>query len=168
AVAAVVAENAPALLRVARAWRVPDVDAEDLVQETFVTFLTSLDRFQGRSQTRTWLCGILHNKIRAYRRSRRYEPLADDTDGRCAPDLSEASEAGNAIRHCLARLPARQRWAFHLNQIETQPRDQTSFRLGVSRGHFAVLLHRAKQTLRDCLERMGWGRGKTTAKSPPA
>ncbi|MGH9484445.1 MAG: sigma factor, partial [Terriglobales bacterium] len=42
AVAAVVAENAPALLRVARAWRVPDVDAEDLVQETFVTFLTSL------------------------------------------------------------------------------------------------------------------------------
>ncbi|TAN21872.1 MAG: sigma-70 family RNA polymerase sigma factor [Acidobacteria bacterium] len=48
--ASVVAENAPVLYRVARAWGVPEADADDLVQETFVTFLSGLDRFEGRSQ----------------------------------------------------------------------------------------------------------------------
>src|SRR3954463_10777652 len=44
--------------------------AEDLVQETFLAALQSLDRFQNRSTTRTWLFSILRHKIvDHYRRS---------------------------------------------------------------------------------------------------
>lgn len=145
------------LYRVARAWGVSEADADDLVQETFVTFLSGLDRFEGRSQLRTWLCGILRHKIHAYRRSRHFEPLSGDP-GTHAPNPVAAAEAGEAIRHCLAHLPERQRGAFRLEQLESAPRAESSRRLGVTSSHFAVLLHRAYAMLRDCLERAGWGR----------
>jgi RNA polymerase sigma factor (sigma-70 family) len=44
--------------------------AEDLVQDTLLTGLRSIDRFQGRSSERTWLTGILKNKIRAFVRTK--------------------------------------------------------------------------------------------------
>ena len=37
--------------------------AEDLVQETFVAALRAADKFEGRSQVKTWLTSILRNKI---------------------------------------------------------------------------------------------------------
>ena len=37
--------------------------AEDAVQDTLVAALAQRDRFQGRSQLRTWLTGILKHKI---------------------------------------------------------------------------------------------------------
>ncbi|MBI1733413.1 MAG: hypothetical protein HYR49_11695 [Gammaproteobacteria bacterium] len=44
--------------------RVRDANlAEDLVQETLLWGLRSLDRFRGESSERTWLTGILKHKI---------------------------------------------------------------------------------------------------------
>jgi len=37
--------------------------AKDLVQETFLAALKSLDKFQGRCQPKTWLFTIMNNKI---------------------------------------------------------------------------------------------------------
>ena len=37
--------------------------AEDLVQETFMIAFQSFDRFEGRSDPKTWLFGILNHKI---------------------------------------------------------------------------------------------------------
>jgi len=54
--------------------------AEDIVQDTFLTALDGLARFDGRSSLQTWLCGIAKNKIRALRRKRRPVPLADVLD----------------------------------------------------------------------------------------
>ncbi|TAN21871.1 MAG: hypothetical protein EPN33_09425 [Acidobacteria bacterium] len=96
--------------------------------------------------------------MRAYRRTRRFEPLSTDPGTQPAPDLTAAAEAGAAIRHCLANLPERQRGAFHLEQLDSAPRSEHSRRLGVTPSHFAVLLHRAYAMLRDCLERAGWRR----------
>src|SRR5436190_9437225 len=47
-----------ALLRV----RKPEI-AEDLVQETLLVAVRTHARFAGRSTERSWLCGILKNKI---------------------------------------------------------------------------------------------------------
>ena len=37
--------------------------AEDLVQETLLAAMRQIDKFRGRSSERSWLCGILKNKI---------------------------------------------------------------------------------------------------------
>ena len=42
--------------------------AEDAVQETWLTCLRTLDRFEGRSSLKTWIFGILLNVCRARRR----------------------------------------------------------------------------------------------------
>ena len=36
---------------------------QDLVQETFLAAFKSLDKFQGKSQPKTWLFSIMNNKI---------------------------------------------------------------------------------------------------------
>jgi DNA-directed RNA polymerase specialized sigma24 family protein len=51
-----------------------ETEAEDLVQDVFQTFLERLDSFEGRSQLRTWLFGILHRKALERRRA----TVADD------------------------------------------------------------------------------------------
>ncbi len=44
--------------------RVNDVDlAKDLVQETFISGLKSIDKFEGKSSVKTWLVAILKRKI---------------------------------------------------------------------------------------------------------
>jgi RNA polymerase sigma factor (sigma-70 family) len=40
--------------------------AEDLVQETLLAAMRQVDKFRGRSSERSWLCGILKNKICDY------------------------------------------------------------------------------------------------------
>ena len=60
-----------ALVRV----RTPEV-AEDLVQETLLVAVRSQDKFAGRSSERSWLVGILKNKVvDCYRKLGRENPL---------------------------------------------------------------------------------------------
>jgi DNA-directed RNA polymerase specialized sigma24 family protein len=62
-----------ALMRV----RMPEV-AKDLVQETFLVGIRSLEKFAGRLSERSWLVGILKNKIRQgiSRRSNDKRPIS--------------------------------------------------------------------------------------------
>ena len=62
-------EHAQPLFRSARALGCTASEAEDLVQDVFVTFLERIDSFEGRSQLRTWLFGVLHRKMHERRRA---------------------------------------------------------------------------------------------------
>ncbi len=62
----------PQLLRAARGAGLAPELAEDVAQDTFVTFIETAPRFEGRSHVRTWLFGILYKKIAAARRDARY------------------------------------------------------------------------------------------------
>ncbi|HEV2686457.1 MAG TPA: RNA polymerase sigma factor [Actinomycetota bacterium] len=53
----------PGLRRMARMY-VADSVADDVVQDTWVTAIRGLDRFEGRSSLKTWLFGILINVAR--------------------------------------------------------------------------------------------------------
>src|ERR1700757_2548803 len=68
-----------ALLRVRR----PEV-AEDLVQETFCAAVRTFGSFRGKSSERSWLCGILKNKICDY-----FRKLGRET---CFTDLEFLSD----------------------------------------------------------------------------
>lgn len=149
-------------------------DAEDLVQDVFLTFLLSLDRFEGRAQVGTWLFGILYRKSLERRRAVIREELSDPIDQLFesqfddrghwrqpadSPDhLVHAEQAGSAIAACLEALPDHQREVFHLRQVEELSAEAVSNITGLSVTHIGVLLHRARVRLRACLGEKGWGR----------
>lgn len=172
--AALVQEHARPLYRAARAMGFRDDEAENLVQDVLTTFLETLDRFEGRSQVRTWLFGIFHRKVFEQRREsyreERHDPIDEvfesrfDRSGEWArppADLHrilESKEIGLVIEECLNRLPAAQKEVFVLREMEGADTGEICKILGISATNMSVLLHRARARLRECVERKGWGR----------
>lgn len=174
ALADAVHQHARRLYRAACGMGFSPSEAEDLSQEVFVTFLETLDRFEGRAQLWTWLFGILYHKALERRRSHAREALADrideefdaQFDGRGswthpplqADRLVASQETAEALRQCLTGLPEQHRDVFHLRQVEELPAAEVGALLGCTVNHVGVLLHRARVRLRACLEAKGWGR----------
>src|SRR5258708_35864289 len=86
ALADTVRQHARPMVRAAVGMGLRIDQAEDLVQDCFATFFTTLDRFEGRSQVKTWLFGILHRKMfEAYRKKAadaRFDPIDDVFESR--------------------------------------------------------------------------------------
>ncbi len=168
----IVNEHARRLYRAARGMGCATEEAEDLTQDVFVTFIESIDRFEGRAQVGTWLFGILHHKVQERHRSRARDELNDpiDTifesqfDARgswirppVAPDRDVGSrEAREPIQECLEGLPPLQREVFQLRQLEELSAADASKVLTQTVTHIGVLFHRARMRLRACLEGKGW------------
>ena len=171
ALAEAVQQHARPLLRAARALGFRASDAEDLVQDVFTTFLEKIDGFQGRSQLRIWLFGILHNKALERRKSLTVEQRADPIDevfesrfdqsgkwSRPPADLERlllSKEAGELIHQCLEDLTPAQRGAFVLREVEGIESTELCKVLGVSATNMGVLMYRARIRLRECLEAKG-------------
>ena len=169
-----VRDHARPLMRAARGLGFAEQDAEDLVQDVFKTFLERLDSFEGRSQLRTWLFGILHRKALERRRASimddRMDPIDEvfesrfDARGnwtRPPADLERlmlSNEIGNLIRGCMDGLPVNQREAFVLREVEGLDSGEICKILDVSVTSFGVLMHRARARLRECLEAKGWNK----------
>jgi RNA polymerase sigma-70 factor, ECF subfamily len=151
-----------------------DDEAEDLVQGVFTTFLEKLDCFEGRSQLSTWLFGILHHKAQERQRASRVDERTDPIDAvfesrfdsrgkwtRPPDDLERlflSKEAGELISVCMEGLPANQRSAFVLKEVEGVESSEIRKILGVSSTNLGVLMHRARMHLRECLEAKGWSK----------
>jgi RNA polymerase sigma-70 factor (ECF subfamily) len=147
-------------------------EAQDLAQDVFVTFLETLDRFEGRAKVSTWLFGILHHKAQERRRSQSRDDLHDpideafesrfDAQGRwispmVPPDrLAASDQVAAALAACLDGLPPSQREVFQLRQVEELSAADVSNIVGRTVTHVGVLFHRARLRLRDCLEKKGW------------
>lgn len=165
---ALVRENAQSLYNAARGMGFGETDAEELVQDSFVAFLDALDRFAGRSSVRTFLFGILYNKASAYRRRRLKESPEEEVDARFdarfnsfgiwSPGLKTPDEEAldrelrEHLADCAESLGDDQRLAFHLKEVEGADNEELCNVLGVSATNLRVILFRARNKLRDCLE----------------
>lgn len=145
--------------------------AEDVTQSTFVTFIESAHRFEGRSHVRTWLFGILYKKIAESRRRLKRDRATDDIDEvfeqrfdknglwSRGPRPVDATvfdkEVRQRIDECLEEVPSKQRMAFVLREIEELDSEQICNILEVTRTNLGVLLHRVRNRLRECLEAKG-------------
>lgn len=171
AIAAVVHAYLGQIIRAARGAGLDAAQAEDVTQATFLTFIEKAAGFEGRSQLRTWLFGILFRKIAESRRARWREHVSDDVDRefdkwfdeggswvrppRPADHELEAGEIRTAIAGCLEGAPRNQRIAFTLREIEGFETPEICDILEVSSNNLGVMLHRVRNRLRGCLETKG-------------
>ena len=161
--------------------RVKDPDAaEEIVQVTLLAALQSQKSFQGRSSEKSWLFGILKHKIldhfRNLKNQRSYELTPEDGsdplenaylhDGHWAnapknwdTDPHKAAENRQlveALSTCLDRLSDKFRNIFVLKEIEGLTSDEICKEMDIKPTNLWVILHRARNQLRKCLEAHHW------------
>lgn len=142
-----------------------EMEAEGIVQESFLRLFQHLDQFQGRSAIGTWLYRVAYNA--AIDRLRQRQPTAmlnfdadDDgmpapvilADWRNVPDrLLEDDELRSALDEAIAALPEKYRGVFILREIEGLSTQETAEVTGLSLSGTKVRLHRARLFLRERL-----------------
>jgi RNA polymerase sigma-70 factor (ECF subfamily) len=155
--------------------------AEDAVQETLLAAVAKPDRFRGESSPRTWLIGILKNKVadhirkssrnRAIRETDLSPDAPDEFDdrglwaitpariGRRAESAAENQEFWAAFELCRKLLPQQMAFAFCLREIDGLATDEICDILEITPTNLWTLLHRARSRLRHCLEANWFKRG---------
>lgn len=136
------------------------VNAEDVLQTSYLKILDGRARFDGRSSFRTWLFGVVRRTAAEARRRERWGrwlPLAGASatvrDGK--PDSATAlvrSEDSRRLELALGKLPARQREVLHLVFYQELTIAEAALVLGVSVGSARTHYERGKQSLRLLLK----------------
>jgi RNA polymerase sigma-70 factor (ECF subfamily) len=134
-------------------------DAEDLLQEIFLTAHRKLEGFRGESSLGTWLYRLATNQCLDFLRSRaaRAGQITDALDD--DPTIADASSKGLAdqtvtkmdLERALARLPEGCRAAFVLHDIEGLEHREVGQALGIAEGTSKSQVHKARLRLRTLL-----------------
>ncbi len=160
--------------------------AEDAVQETFLAALKGGRSFAGRAAEKSWLVGILKNKIYDYyRQSSRETPFTDlefysDEEGErfvpdglfkdgwihelgpqdwASPGASLDSEMfWKTFQDCSNNLPKNVAAVFNLREVDGVASKDICSLLNISESNLWVMLHRARMALRRCLETNWFGK----------
>ena len=175
--------HADAMYRYALARVAQKDQAEDLVQDSMLAAVKQWHSFDGRSQLRSWLIGILRHKIHDHYRWKKRHPGdlpnqagtdADDDDKKNFTPLGqwrldpnaglemldadpgqalERSRLRAAIQLCVDALPDSQQQVFVLREMQGVDADRCCQQIGIARASLSVLLYRARQALRSCLQK---------------
>jgi len=136
-------------------------DAEDLLQEIFLSAHRKLESFRGEAALGTWLYRLAMNQILDYVRSRagRAGQLTDGLeDAGTLPDAGGHRLADRAIdridlERALAELPDGCRAAFLLHDVEGLEHKEIGQVLGIAEGTSKSQVHKARLKLRRLLTR---------------
>ena len=154
--------------------------AEDLVQETFMIAFQSFNKFEGKSDPKTWLFGILNHKIADHFRKIYRHTVVNESDrnpeaGKDFLDtffdangswikeqrpkqwdedlqLPDNPEFLNTLQVCMGKLPLKWSAAINLKYLEEKKGEIICQELEITPTNFWQILHRAKLQLRKCLE----------------
>lgn len=131
---------------------------DDLVQDVFLSFLSSKFEDRGELATRAFLRRIARNLfLKGLERERRQIVQADPELAEGAWVLFEASDGGNgylaALRECLLNLHGRALEVLRLRYEESVQLVGVASQLGLSESGVKSILVRTKRRLRDCVER---------------
>ena len=143
-------------------------DAEDILQETFITVLEKLHTFDGKSGFFTWLYRIATNACLMKLRKKRPE-VSDLPDNLSEYDNYESKifvdwsqnpladiqnkEMKDAIDKAMEKLSDIYRTVFVLRDIENMSIKETSDIIGITEENVKIRLKRARMFLRDELSK---------------
>lgn len=143
-------------------------DAEDVLQNTFLSALTHLSSFEGRSSILTWLYRIAVNESLMTMRRGKPEVNIDDADtsdddtgdlaqsqfvdwGSLPEDVLLSSEGKQALDRAIQNLPDNLRMVFLLRDIQELSIKETAGALGLTESNVKIRLLRARLYLREQL-----------------
>lgn len=142
-------------------------EAEDVVQETFLSAFKSIDSFEGRSGLSTWLYRIAYNAAMMRLRRARPDTLSVDDpeafgngfqiptqlfDWCCLPEPDfDTNETRAELENAIGELPDNLKAVFVLRELEGMSTEQTAEALGISAVAAKTRLHRARLWLRERL-----------------
>jgi RNA polymerase sigma factor (sigma-70 family) len=161
-VAALVHAHRARLLAYARRRGLDVEEALDAVQDSFITFLGLPEArtiAQDELQSLKLLTVILRHNVQNQRRKRARHGRAHELLENVA--LGEWPSSEHLITHaeelarvsgCMLRMERLQREVVMLSLLDEQPRERVGEVLGISSGYVRVLLHRAREHLRNCPE----------------
>jgi RNA polymerase sigma-70 factor (ECF subfamily) len=129
--------------------------AEELTQQSFIAAVDQRSRYDGRSDTVTWVCGIARHKLadhfrsleREERRQMRLEVRQIQVD-RSAADHARELDDRAAIADALRSLPANQRAVLAFVVLDDLPIAEVARLIGKSPAATQSLLHRARAGFR--------------------
>ncbi len=167
ACACMIKQYAPRVYAIAiRMLNDPD-DAEEVLQETFISACKNIQKFEERSALGTWLHRIATNAALMHLRKRKHREVSLDEpieiqggedvyrevqDWTFSPDdHAMNSEIRDILEKAIAELPETLRTVFILREIEGYSTEETAQILGISVSAAKVRLHRARLRLRQLL-----------------
>lgn len=136
-------------------------DAEDLLQEIFLSAHRKLESFRGESALGTWLYRLAVNLCLDYLRSRtgRATQLTDPLDDEPGEYLTtrrspiDATVTKMDLERALAQLPEGCRTAFILHDVQGLEHREVAEAMGIAEGTSKSQVHKARLRLRRLLGR---------------
>jgi len=159
-------------------------EAEDLVQETFLSAYKGRETYTGAASEKTWLMAILKNKIVDYYRKPKitdsFSSYLDQTEesfencffdqdnygrwsekvegnyfSKAADGYLISKEFQKFLGICLEKMPAKLKAVFVSKYIEDEKTENICKEHEISPSNYWVIIFRSKTILRTCLEKKG-------------
>ena len=131
-------------------------DAEDVLQESFITIFSKIKQYQARGSFEGWLKRIIINKsIDKYRENKlKFLPVIEDQieDVTIDDNLVNNSSLDTLLK-VIQELPDRYRLVFNLYEMDGYSHQDISEMMQISVGTSKSNLHRAKLNLKKKLEK---------------
>ncbi|MFF7641841.1 sigma-70 family RNA polymerase sigma factor [Streptomyces canus] len=158
AFALLVQRHAPSLIRLATSLLGTAAEAEDAVQDAFLSAWRRLPEFQGRSAFGTWMYRIVTNRCLNVLRARRpVAPLEAAGEVLAAEHtvsparITEGRDAVRELREALDLLSAEQRACWVLRELDGRSYEFVADAVGISQEAVRARVFRARRCLTQAL-----------------
>ncbi len=131
-------------------------DADDVMQETFLTVSRKASTFEPGTNFVAWACGIARLKVlESFRQRKRADVLSEAAISALAEDAPSSqalSESEDALEVCLERLTPKIRDLLWRRYSRRQSSDEMAEAAGMTSTAVRVALSKARVALRDCVK----------------
>jgi RNA polymerase sigma-70 factor (ECF subfamily) len=156
--------------------------AEDVAQDTWIAVFNNIASFDGRSALSTWIIGILLNRAKTCaKREARYTAFAEERgsedeepavaqdrfaadghwsdppvsfDGMTPERICAGRQLWQHVAEAIEHLPPAQKAVIIMRDVEGRDADETCAALELTVEHQRVLLHRARNSVRNLMENL--------------